>query len=243
MAITTREELYDYIKRQLGEPYIDVEAHEDHLDDIVNDTIKEFSEFAYDGELEDTVIISVNGSGTYTLPTAIQSISKVAQGTSAGGLTNFGGNFGQGYVPDIWSEQYFSSSTGVGSIVNSVIGVSTTRSLLDSFMGDDIHYDFNSHKKILRVFEPFTGDLLVNYHKEYVPDDIDYIYDATWIKKMCTAQARLIQSTITGKYSQALVGGALINYQDMRALAQEEITQLREDLQLQFSGPAPIFIG
>jgi hypothetical protein len=243
MAIKTRDELYDYVRRQLGAPFVDVEVHEDHLNDIVNDVVKEFSEFAYEGELEEVVILSVDGSGTYTLPTAIQAISKVAQGTSAGGLTNFGGNFGSGYVPDIWSEQYFSGSAGIGGIIDSIIGVSTTQSMLDTFMGDDIAYDFNPHKKTLRIFEPYVGSLLVMYSKEYVPDTIDYIYDATWVKKMCTAQARFVQSTVTGKYSQALVGGAMINYSDMRASAEQEIDRLKEELQMQYSGPAPMFVG
>jgi hypothetical protein len=60
---------------------------------------------------------------------------------------------------------------------------------------------------------------------------------------MVTAQARLIQSTVTGKYSQTLVGGATINYSEMRALAQEEIQILKEELQTQYAGPAPIFVG
>ena len=243
MAVKTRDALYEYIRRQLGGDYLEVEVSEDSLDDIVSDTIKEFSEFAYDGELEETVIMTINGSGVYTLPEAIQTIEKLAVGTSAGGLTNFGGNFGAGYVPDIWSEQYFSSGAGVSGILNSIIGVSTTRSMLDTFMGDDIAYDFNSHKKTLRVLEPFKGNVLIHYTKEYIPDAIDFIYDATWVKRMCTAQARMIQSTVTGKFSQALVGGGMINYADMRALAEQEIQVLKEELQLQYSGPSPIIVG
>ena len=243
MSVKTRDELYGYIYRQLGAPFVDVEVHEDHLNDIVSSTIKEYSEFAFEGELEEIVVINVDGTGTYKLPDEIQAIEKVSQGVSAGGLTNFGGNFGSGYVPDIWSEQYFSSANGIGGIINSIIGVSTTQSMLDTFMGDDINFDFNPHKKTLRIFEPYSGDLLVVYHKEYVPDEIDYIYDATWVKRMCTAQARLIQSTITGKYTQALVGGATINYGEMRALAEEEIQVLKEELQTQYAGPAPILVS
>jgi len=243
MAIKTKDELFEYIYRQLGAPFVDVEVHEDQLNDIVDSTIKEYSSFAFDGELEETVILEVQGPGIYKLPDEIQSIEKVSQGVSAGGLTNFGGNFGSGYVPDIWSEQYFSSANGGGGIINSIIGVSTTQSMLDTYMGDDLNYDFNHHKKILRLFEPYEGKLLIQYSKEYIPDDEDFIYNDTWVKKMATAQARLMQSTVTGKYSQTLVGGATINYSDMRSLAQEEIQQLRDDLQTQYAGPAPILIG
>ena len=243
MAIITKDTLKEYILRQLGAPLINVELIEDHLDDVIDNTITEFSSFAYDGELDETVILDVNGAGTYQLPSTIQSVQKVSQGVSAGGLTNFGGNFGSGYVPDIWSEQYFTASDGITGIINSIIGVSTTQSMLDAYMGDDIAYDFNAHRKILRVFEPYSGPLLVYYTGEYIPQSTDYIYDNTWVKKMSVAQARLLQSTITGKFDQALIGGGRINYADMRALAQEEIAQLKEDLQLQYAGPAPILIG
>ncbi|MCK5537180.1 MAG: hypothetical protein KAI79_10150 [Bacteroidales bacterium] len=241
--INTKDLLKDYILRQLGAPLINVELVEDHLDDVIDATIKEYSSFAFDGELEETVIITVDGSGSYTLPDTIQSVMKVSQGVSAGGLTNFGGNFGAGYVPDIWSEQFFSGSDGITGIMNSIIGVSTTQSMLDTYMGDDLAFDFNAHKKKLRLFEPYSGNLLVYYTFEYLPDSIDYIFDDVWVKKMSVAQSRLLQSTITGKFDQTLIGGGRINYADMRALAQEEIAQLKEDLQLQYAGPAPILIG
>jgi len=243
MKIKTRESLYEYILRQLGSDYINVEVSEDSLDDLVSDTIKEFSEFAFDGELEETVIVDVDGSGVYTLPSDIQTVIKVSQGNNSGSLTNFGANFGNGFVPDIWSEQYFSHTNGITGLVNTVIGISNTRAELDKFFGNDLAYDFNSHRKILRLFEPYTGKLLIHYTKEYIPEDIDYIYDATWVKRMCTAQARLIQSTVTGKYSQTLVGGGTINYSDMRSLAEQEIEQLREDLREKYTGPAPILVG
>jgi len=243
MAINTQVLLREYILRQLGAPSVGVELTTEQLDDCINSTIQEFTQFAYDGELEDTVILDVNGKGDYQLPVTITSIIKVSQG-SVGALANFGGAYGKGYVPDIWSQQFFSlSSSGVTGIINSIIGISITQSMLEKFMGDDIAWSFSPHKKILRLFEPYAGPIVVHYSHEYIPDATDYIFDQTWVKKMSVAQARLAQSTVVGKYDQALVGGARINYQDMRALAQEEIQQLREDLQLQYAGPAPVLIG
>ena len=241
--ITNREALKEYILRQLGAPLVNVELHDDHLEDIISATIKEFSEFAYDGELEEVALLNVDGSGLYNLPFHIQSIIKVSKG-GASGLTNFSSNYGSGFVPDVWSSMWTNNLNGaIGSITNAIITVSSMRSQMEKFMGDDMNYDFNSHRKTLRLFEDHTGPLLVWYTHEYIPEAEDYIYDQNWVKKMCTAQARMVQSTITGKYDQALVGGARINYQDMRARAEQEILELKEDLQLQYAGTAPILIG
>lgn len=243
MAINTKILLRDYIKRQLGAPLVQVEVDDTQLDDVIDATIKEFTSFAYAGELEDTVMLDVNGKGDYQLPVTITSIIKVSEG-SLGALANFGGNYGKGYVPDMWSEQFFSLSTsGVTGIINSVIGISATQSMLDKFMGNDMAYSFSPNKKVLRLFEPYSGTIIVHYTAEYIADAVDYIFDQTWVKKMCVAQARMLQSTVTGKYDANLVGGTRINYQDMRALAEQEIEQLREDLQNQYAGPAPILVG
>ena len=240
--INTKELLKEYILRQLGAPILQVELHDDHLEDVIDSTIKEFSEFAYDGELEEAVILQVSGKGDYVLPNDIQAIMKVAQG-GTGSLTNFGNNFGAGFTPNIWSEQFFAGSGNISGIIESVVALSSTRAQLDKFFGDDLAYSFNSNRKILRLFEPYSGKLLIYYAKEYIPESVDYIYDQTWVKKMCTARARLIQSTTTGKYSQQLVGGGMINYSDMRSLAESEIAELKEDLQLQYAGPAPMLVG
>lgn len=240
MAITTKALLHEYVLRELGQPLVQVELATEHIDDSINDSIKLFSEFAFDGEMEETVIIEVDGNNSYSLPVEITSIIKVSQGGTSS-IGNFGAMYGAGFVPNIWSETFFTGD--VSGIMNSVIGISSTRAQLDKFFGDDLAYDFNAYKKKLRIFEPYTGPLLVHYTKEYIPEAIDYIFDATWVKKYSVALSRMKQSTVTGKYQQTLVGGAMINHENMRALAEQEIQTLKEDLQLQYSGPAPIFIG
>lgn len=240
MAINTHDLLQEYILRQLGAPSVSVELTEDQIADCINTSIQQFTEFAYDGELEETVVIEVDGSGSYKLPDSIQTIIKVARGGS-GSLTNFAGAYGPSLVPDIWSNQYHTG--GTTGIINSIIGISTTTAMLDKFFGDDMSFDFSSHKKRLRLFQSYTGPLMIHYTASYTPDAVDYIYDQQWVKKMAVALARLQQSTVVGKYDQALVGGARINYNDMRSLAQEEITLLKEELQSQFAGPAPVMVS
>jgi hypothetical protein len=105
--------------------------------------------------------------------------------------------FHAGFVPNIWSEQFFTGN--VSGIMGAVIGISSTRAQLDKFFGDDLMYDFNAFNKKLRLFEPFEGNLLIHYTKEYIPEAVDYIYDATWVKRYAVVLSRLKQSIIAGK--------------------------------------------
>jgi len=237
MAILTADELGDYVYRRLGAPTLKVEVTADQMTDIIDDTIKDFSEFAYDGELEESVVLDINGKGIYNLPSPIQAVMRVSSG-NASSLTNFSQKFGAGYVPNAWSSDYFSTS----DLISNVIAYSNKQSLLDAFFGNELSYDFNSKKKILQIQEDYVGKVLVFYSSEYIPDATDYIYNENWVKRMTVAQARLIQSTTTGKFDQSLIGGASINYADMRSLALQEIEELKQDLQDNYAGPAPFLV-
>lgn len=236
MAINTRDKLKEYIYAQLGAPLVNVEVHEDQLDFIIDDTIKEFSSFAYDGELVEYIKLDSTGTGEYNISSKVESIQKISKGEGF----FFGNSVKDGFVSDAFSELITSA---VGDMVGFAIQTSNSQAMMDKFFGNEINYNYNANKKKLYIFENYIGPLLIEADIEYTPDAIDDIFDHVWIKAMCTAQARLIQSTVTGKYDASLVGGSRINYQDMRALAQEEIAQLKEDLQLKYAGPAPILIG
>ena len=48
---------------------------------------------------------------------------------------------------------------------------------------------------------------------------------------------------VTGKYDQTLVGGARVNYSDLKSEAESSIQELNEELLTKWSDPAPISIG
>jgi hypothetical protein len=236
MAIQTEDELKEYIKRQLGYPSVNVEVTDDQLSDVIGRSIKEFSEFAYDGELVETVSININGAGTYVLPSNIMSIAKVSQGNNS--IGDFDAKFGTGFVPDYWTD-----TMNAGMLVNGLVAISNTRATLNKFFGDDLYYDFNQSKSTLRIFEDYSGLALIEYTKEYIPDAVDKIYNQSWVQDMSVAQARLIQARVTGKFDQSIVGGATINHGDMRAEAEAEIEYLKEKLISTYAGPAGIWIA
>lgn len=239
--INTKAGLRSYIKSQLGAPSINIEVTDDQMDEIIDDTVQKFTEYAY-GTLEDTVVLSLTGMGDYALPNAITNIIKVSKGGSSN-LTNFSANFGTGYVPDLWSQQFFSGSL-TGDIIPGIIAISTTKAVLDRFFSDDIAYNFNPHRKVLQVLEDWKDPVCVHYQYEYLANDADdLIFNHEWVKGYSKAKVKELWGTVTGKFDQSLVGGARINYDRLIQEAQQEIEYHNEQLLTKWSDPAPIDVA
>lgn len=239
--INSKVLLTNYVKTQLGYPTINIEVTDDQISQIIDDTVQKFTEYSY-GDLEGTVIIELNGMGEYQLPDTITNVIKLSKGGTSN-ITNFSANFGSGYVPNIWSEQFFTGSL-TGSIIPSIMAVSATVSTLDKFFGDDLYYNFNPNSKIIQLLEDYTGAVVLHYQYEYLADEAnDLVYNHEWVKLYTKAKVKELWGTVTGKYDQSLVGGARINYDRLLQEAQAEIDFLNEQLLNKWSDPAPIDIA
>jgi hypothetical protein len=239
--INTKTGLIAYVKQQLGAPLINIEVTDEQIGQIIDDSVQKFTEYAY-GTLEGTVIVQLNGKSTYTMPDTMTNLIKLSKGGTSN-ITNFGANFGSGYVPNLWSEQFFSGSL-TGDIIPGIIAVSTTKAILDKYFGDDIVYNFNPHRKVLQVLENYSGPAVLHYQYEYLADPLgDLVYNHEWVKGYVTAKVKFLWGSITGKFDQALIGGARINYADMKSEANEVIDKLNEELLNKWSDPAPISIA
>jgi len=239
--IRTKRDLTKYVRSQLGEPLIKVDVNDIQIGDIIDDCIQRFTEYAY-GTLEGTVIIQINGAKEYAMPDTMTNLIKLSKG-SMSNLTNFQANYGSGYVPNLWSEQFFSGSL-TGDIIPSIVAISTTRAVLDKFFADDIVFNFNHLSKNLQVLENYRGPAILHYQYEYLANiNNDLVYNHEWIKRYSVSKTKFLWGTITGKYSQSLVGGATINYDRMISEGQEEIERLNDELLNKYADPAPIDIA
>lgn len=241
--ITTKDGLISYIRSQLGEPIINVECTDVQIGEIIDTSISKFTEYAY-GTLEDVVLIELSGAQDYELPSTITNIIKLSKGGGSN-ILSFDTNFGAGYVPNIWSEQFFSDTGSfLGEVIQSLVSISSTQAQLEKYFGDDIYYNFNHLAKKLQVLENYSGVAALHYQYEYLANESnDLVYNHEWVKAYTKAKTKELWGTITGKFDQTLVGGARINYADMKSEANEEITRLNEELLTKWSDPAPLLIG
>jgi hypothetical protein len=238
--ITSKSMLIDYIKSTLGAPIIKVDVTDTQIENIIDNAVQKFTEYAY-GTLEAAVVIQLNGKGEYAMPDTMTNLLKLSKGGTSN-LTNFNANFGSGYVPNIWSQQYFSGSL-TGDIIPAIIGISTTTAMLEKYFGDDIVYNFNPHRKVLQVLEAFEGPAVLYYQYEYLADEQnDLIYNHEWIKEYTVAQTRYQWGNNTGKIDREIVGGGKINYSDMKSEATAEIERLNSELLTRWADPAPVSI-
>lgn len=239
--INTKTGLKDYVKSQLGYPTINVEVTDTQIGQIIDDTVQKFTEYAY-GTLEGTVVVQFSGAKEYNMPDTMTNLIKLSKGSTSN-ITNFSANFGAGYVPDLWSEQFFSGSL-TGDIIPGILAISTTKAMLDKYFADDIVYNFNPHRKILQVLENYNGPAVLHYQYEYLANETnDLVYNHEWVKAYTKAKVKELWGTVTGKFDQSLVGGARINYADMKSEAQQELETLNEQLLTKWSDPAPIDIA
>ena len=234
------EKLIKYIRSQLGAPLIEIEVNDEQISEIIDNVIQEFTEIAY-GTLEATIAVQLKGKGEYQMPPNITNILKVSRGNTSN-IMNFSANYGSNYVPDLWSQQFFTASL-TGDILPNIIMISNTQAVLDQYFGDDIYYNFNTYKKVLQVFEPYKGAAIIHYQYEYYPDEVDQIYDQMWVKKMSLAKTKFLWGSVVGKFSASLVGGATINYSDIKSEAQSEIDALKEELKERWCDGCPCLVG
>lgn len=239
--VKTKQDLVDLTKSQLGAPSINIEVSDQQIGEIIDAAVQKFTEYAY-GTLEESVIVEISGAGEYSMPEAMTHLIAMSKGSTSN-LTNFSANFGAGYVPDLWSDQFFTGSL-TGDIIPGIVAISSTKAVLDKFFASGIAYNYNPYKNILQVLENYSGPAVIHYQYEYIPDDTgDGIFDHEWIKEYVKAKTKELWSMVTGKFDQSIIGGARINYDKMASEAERDIDRLHEELLTKWSDPAPIDVA
>jgi len=275
--VDSEDKLLKYIRTMLGEPLINVDLSDDQILLVIDDTIRKFSDFAYNGEQRIAFVIEGQTDiQDYQLDERVQAILSVSWGNSLGSLNQTSGSgislgafgtVGIGYVPHITMQGEVSSlslggglSSTTGGVAGGVAGGPNTggrtgadavseafviRSQIDTMNylnAKGVNFEYNNNTKILRVFEQISGNFIVEAAIEYTANpEYDEIYNHVWIKEYAIARSKFLQGTVTGKYSQTLVGGSSINYEDMKSEGQEAMDKLEEDLLNKYSEALGIF--
>ncbi len=216
-------------------------------------------DYRLDPRVQAVLSVSLGNSlGTY-------SMSKGSSGITLGAF----GTIGIGYVPHITMQGEASSlavggtgaGTGTGtSTPAGVAGGVATGSMADSLTnayvlrsqrdtlqylyGIGVNFEYNANTKIMRIFEQIEGPFMVEAAAEYIPNpEYDEIYSHPWIKDYAVAKVKFLWGSITGKYSQSLIGGSEINFADMKSEGQDAMQQLDEDLLNKYTEAFGVFSG
>ena len=272
--IDSEDKLIHYVRTLLGEPMIAVDVSDDQIALIIDETVRQFSDFAYGGEQKVAFIIEGKKDiQDYVLDYRVQAIESISFANSLGSVNQPGagginlgpgwGTVGIGYVPHITMQGEISNLEGSASgngieggiaggvssggrleMTSNAFATLSQRDTLQALFGVGVNFEFNANSKILRIFENIEGPFLVEAAVEYVPNpEYDEIYNHPWIKNYVLNKTKFLWGTVTGKYSQSLVGGAEINYADMKSEAEAALEKLDDDLLNKYSGALGMFSG
>jgi len=230
--IKTRKDLRNWMLRQMGHPLIKVELTEDQLNDAIDNAIQYYSEFAYGGTVDGTLVVKVeSGKRQYKLDDRIVAIREVHASPAYQPFINIPAGYALA-VNNPMSLNFLSdlSSFDVSSIVSKFAQIENIKALFTI----KPKWDFNFNTKIFTLYEDVPNQtILLEISMEYfAPEDdetVDAIFDNFWIKKRALAHAYLIWAGVVGKYDTSLVNGARINYSDIKAEG-ERLMQETEEL-------------
>ena len=240
--VDTKIQLQDYIKRALGYPVVNVELDNTQIDDIIDSVIQKYSDFAMGGsEAQVYQVTTIPGVLQYTLDARVQSVFEVRFRSN-----NFSYQIPGGLI--ITPSDFFAGAllpTG-DSDITSVVSVLSKISMLEKYFDVAPDWDYNDNTKILTFFQDpsqYGSHILLELSMAYSPKATDMIYDHQWIKDMSIAKCKYQLGVNVGKYNGTLVGGASINYGDMKTEALADIERLNQELITRWSRPLGIYRG
>jgi hypothetical protein len=226
--IKTKAALVEYMQRQMGAPSIKVELTEDQFNDCIDKAIERYSEYAFDGTIESTLLVQLEeGVFDYTLPDNVIAVTGLQASSVYSTFINIPAGYTLAMNPITLTQMDNVSNIDVQTMTERMAKMSTLRSFFDI----EPNWRFNHNTKVLSFFEqPASSVMVLEISSDYEPQEIDNIYNNQWIKKRAIGEAFHLWSTVTGKYSSSLVNGTSINYGDLEAKGNAMIAESEEEL-------------
>jgi len=241
MAIpSTRDQFTEYCLRKLGKPVIEINVDADQLDDRVDEALKYYWDYHFDG----TEMIYYKHQVTAN---NVSSASVTVPDNIIGVVEMFAiGNFGTG-AGDIFNIQYQIALNDLYTLTNvSMVPYYMTMehvAFLQELLVGAQPIRYNRHKNIINIdmnFDKVTvGDYLV-FRAYQVVDPTTYteVWGDRWLQNYCT---QLIKkqwgSNLTKFNGLQLPGGVTFNGQQLYDEAVEELKLMEEEMINSYSLP------
>lgn len=226
--VKTKEALRDYLKISMGAPTIVIELTDDQLDLCIDRSIERYAEYGYDGMKTKTLLVDlVPNQSVYVLPDDVIAITGLQANSTYSSFINIPAGYTLAMNPISLNLLDNVSNIDIQSMTSRMAKMSNLRSLFDV----QVNFDFNFNSKELTFFEtPISSTVVLEMGVDYEPDEIDNIYNNWWIKKRALGEAYFAWSGIVGKYSNSLINGSSLNYDDMRSKGEQIIQETDEEL-------------
>lgn len=247
MAVpATREAFKNYCLRRLGEPVIDVNVDDEQVEDRIDEALKYYQDYHFDGTervlIKHVVTASDKTNGYITLSNSVigvNSILDVGQAVQSSNLFNIRYQIHLNDLFDLSASSYVPYVTAMRHV----------ESLEELFVGKKpIRY--NRHVNKLRIDMDWTNDvatgeyIIIDAYQITDPDTYSDVWGDRWLIRYATALIkRQWGSNLTKFEGMQLPGGLTFNGVKIYDDAESEIQKLEEEMIVSYSLPVQDMIG
>jgi hypothetical protein len=245
---STRQELVDYALRRLGSPVIEINVDDEQIEDRVDDALQFYQEYHSDATmriyLKHQITADDVTNGYVALNDNILYVKRVFPiGDSQSSINMFSVKY-QLHLNDIYDLSY------IGDLMYYEM-VQSYISLLDMKLnGNGEFVRFNRHMNELHLDVNWETDIkegdyiIVECMRIVDPSTYSDVYNDMFLKQYVTALIKQQWGANLIKFEgMQLPGGVTLNGRQMFDDATEEITQIREQMQLNYEMPPDFYVG
>lgn len=243
---TTRNEFKDYIKRRLGAPLLNVEVTEEQLDDRINDALKLFRDYHFDGTtkvyLRHQLTEQDKINKYIDVPPEIQGIHRIFD---ISGVANVGSGMFDIRYQIALNDLYTLTTQSMVPFFMSMQHLQFIETLL---MGQK-PIRFNRHENKLHIDMRWdsiaTGNWIVAECYQTLNPDLNLdVWSDPWLQDYVTATCKLQWGNNTKKFgNMQLPGGQVFNGQIIYDEAKQEVAELKERLKTDYTYPLEFLMG
>jgi len=250
MAITSRDEFIDYIKRSLGDPVIEINVEEQQMEDRVDEALAYWREFHSDAVHRTYIkhqMTAADISNEYiTLQSdALHVIKMFSVGSSTSSARNFFDIKYQMHLNDIADIHTYIGDLAYYEQMQQYL------SLLDQRLTGSPQVNFARRQNRLYIRGDIEdkdiqeGDYIVLEAYVYIDETtFNQVWEDIWLKEYAVALVKRQWGSNLMKFEgMQLPGGVQINGRQIYEDAINEIAQLRERIRLEYELPADFFVG
>ena len=241
MAVTTKQEVYDYVNTLLGGGMIDVELDPIHYETALKKALSRFRQRSENSVEESYLFLpTVLDQNEYTLPNEVVEVRQIFRRSV--GSRSGGGDGGSLFEPFnmAYTNTYLLSSSNMGGLATYDM-FSQYQELVGRMFGSYIEFKWNSStKKLTMLQRPRANETLMLFAYNYRPDEEllnDYMAEQ-WIKDYTLATCKYMLGEAREKFATIAgpQGGTSLNGSSLKSEAQQEMEKLENEVAMSIAG-------
>lgn len=248
-APTTKAAFTDYCLRKLGAPVVEINVDDDQVSDRVDEAIQYFNEYHYDGVeriyLKHQVTQDDITNGYIPLSDLIIGVRNIFP---------FSASNMAGGTDGLFNLQYQLRLNDLYDLTNtSLVYYNTVRdyiATLDLLLNGTKPLRFNKHQNRLYIDMLWEQDaqvgqyIIVDCYRALDPSTWSDVWNDMWLKRYATALIKKQWATNIKKFSGLqLPGGVTLDGDKLYQEAHDEIDDLEQQMQTNYSVPPDFFVG